>query len=1089
MDREQRAKEIAAAALQRPAAERSIWIRSTAGGDEQLRRRAEELVAHSPNVTEIEGAGDGSKVELGHEPGRRPDLDTPYDAPPPTTPRLIGSADGDGSRYELGAQIGEGGFGVVHAATQTHPVRREVAIKLLRDLSAARDFIERFERERQTLAMLEHPSIARVYDAGTTNAGAPYFVMELVRGVPIDRFCDRERLPVDDRLRLGIEVCDAVAHAHSTGIIHRDLKPPNVMVGEVNGHPIIKVIDFGIAVGLRHSMPGVSSVSADRDRFVGTRRYASPEQHALEPDIDARADVYALGVMLCELVAGDVPTATDTVGETNSARSPVHLLTELAPPSRQQVAERRRVSLDRLTRRLRGDLGEVLSRAVAIERTNRYQSVSELRADLQRVLDDDVPVAAPATPGRTLRLVKRRHPAAIPVAIGAAAVLFGLAAVPAIIGSSRAGTARSDAVAARAEAASARDAAAAFERDLAQISEAIFDRAFDAVDLDIGAPVAGVIAASMEDPSWLDDRGPATRAIVLRLHGLVLSREGNHAAAAETYAEGATAATIAFGEDDPDTLHLQFLELDALAAAESLGERISEFESIAERQATALGENAAAVFATRNAWAQALLTARDFDAAIELHRTVLADRETAGDRDGVFESLNNLALTYETLGQTIVDPPAPATAEDRTARRLERISAYESAVQFSRRLIDETRGDATRPTRKRVRNIGNDGRYHAALAQAIELVPAGDLAERDDRIAAASERATDAIREAHGIAGRELDRSDETWQWITMLYANHLATFEGRLSRDGNAVEMLSNALATARRIPGRPLVVRQMIADLGLSQVLRGSLRDGINTLRELEPGDFEEDTANRALASLVYLARGEAALGDLGDGAGSPGALDTYERLIATLRDSGRPTEFPAIIDLEVRIAAARGRSLRRHLDRYRTLFGVPDGGSIADRLIEIEVQAATAIHVARALVLTGDEDASRDAIQLLENPGLRDRIESFRESPRTRSHESSLAQSRERERLLAWATFQTGDLDAAVRIAEQSLDRATTEAPFANAERSELFEILVRALPASDPRSSAAAEMGRIAAQQARYDANHPRATFFRDHDSSD
>src|SRR5580692_11205029 len=241
-----------------------------------------------------------------NEPQRAPEQSP--NIPPPTivheTSAQVGTVIGP---YKLMEQIGEGGFGLVFVAEQLAPVRRKVAIKVIKPGMDTRDVIARFEAERQALAMMDHPNIARVLDAGATESGRPYFVMELVRGVPITDYCDRNRHTPRVRLELFVVVCQAVQHAHQKGIIHRDLKPSNVMVTLHDGRPLVKVIDFGVATAMHQSLTE-KTIYTRFAQMVGTPLYMSPEQAEMSGlDIDTRTDIYSLGVLMYELLTGSTP--------------------------------------------------------------------------------------------------------------------------------------------------------------------------------------------------------------------------------------------------------------------------------------------------------------------------------------------------------------------------------------------------------------------------------------------------------------------------------------------------------------------------------------------------------------------------------------------------------------------------------------------------------------------------------------------------------------------------------------------------------------------------------------------------------------
>jgi len=339
--------------------------------------------------------------------------------------------------YELVQLLGHGGMGEVWEAEQLAPVRRRVALKLIRSGHDSERLLARFASERQALALMNHPAIARVFDGGATASGRPYFVMELVAGEPITEFCDRRRLPVQARLGLFLEVCEGVQHAHHRGVVHRDLKPSNVLVADVDGRPAAKIIDFGIARALADPLTGESFLT-EYGEFVGTPEYMSPEQAGGDPaDVDSRADVYALGVLLYELLAGVRPFDSRTlrgaglvellrvVREVEPKR-PSERLEALEPADRERAAAARAESAAGLVRRLRGDLDWIVARALEKERERRYGSPQELAADLRRHLADEPVVAGPPSTGYRLRKLVRRHRGAVAAgALVAAALVAG----------------------------------------------------------------------------------------------------------------------------------------------------------------------------------------------------------------------------------------------------------------------------------------------------------------------------------------------------------------------------------------------------------------------------------------------------------------------------------------------------------------------------------------------------------------------------------------------------------------------------------------------------------------------------------------
>ena len=334
-------------------------------------------------------------------------------------------------RYTLLEVLGEGGMGTVYRAEQTQPVKRQVALKLIKIGMDSRAVLARFDAERQALALMDHPNIARVYDGGTTEAGQPFFVMELVQGVPITEYCDQQRLPVRARLELFVAVCQAVQHAHQKGIIHRDLKPGNVMVTEVDGRPTPKVIDFGVAKATEFKLTDQSL--GDTGAIVGTPTYMSPEQaDPSSMDIDTRTDVYALGVILYELLAGSPPIDAKQfkrgailemlrmVREVDPPRPSTKVSTAEALPS---IAASRGIDPEHLKRALQGDLDWIVMKALEKDRTRRYETANGFAADILRHLANEPVLAAPPSRAYRLRKFVRKNRGGV---IAASLVLLAL---------------------------------------------------------------------------------------------------------------------------------------------------------------------------------------------------------------------------------------------------------------------------------------------------------------------------------------------------------------------------------------------------------------------------------------------------------------------------------------------------------------------------------------------------------------------------------------------------------------------------------------------------------------------------------------
>ena len=380
--------------LEDPAARQAFLERTFTGDPQGLAGMADLLEAARGSVEFFLEAREQSAVAAG-------DIldEVPADALPDAPPGAV-TGEGPGTRidrYRLQERIGEGGCGVVYQAEQGEPVRRTVALKIIRLGMDTEAVIARFEAERQALAMMDHPSIAHIFDAGATATGRPYFVMELVQGEHITSYCDAQRLNLTARLGLFLDVCDAVQHAHHKGVIHRDIKPSNILVAERNGVAVPKVIDFGIAKATRGRLAGGTQFTA-RDQFIGTPAYMSPEQIDLGGiDVDTRSDIYSLGVLLYELLVGSTPFDGEVLLASGMAGMRRTLL-EQSPPlpstalankesvALTEIAERRRLEPQRLISSVRGDLDWIVATALEKDRRRRYQTVNGLALDIQRFL-------------------------------------------------------------------------------------------------------------------------------------------------------------------------------------------------------------------------------------------------------------------------------------------------------------------------------------------------------------------------------------------------------------------------------------------------------------------------------------------------------------------------------------------------------------------------------------------------------------------------------------------------------------------------------------------------------------------------------
>ncbi len=320
--------------------------------------------------------------------------------------------------YRIVRQLGEGGMGVVYHAHQLRPIRREVALKIIKPGMDSRQIIARFESERQALALMDHPNIARVFEAGSTAAGLPYFAMELVDGLPITGYCDSKRLNVPQRIKLFSVVCRAIQHAHQKGIIHRDLKPSNILVAEQEGEPVPKVIDFGLAKALGPQLSGATMMT-NLGMVVGTLDYMSPEQaDPARQDVDTRGDIYSLGAVLYELLTGTTPLHRERLAKASYVEALQLIRDEEAPPpsgrlrhsvTSPDIAGQRQSDPTRLIKLLNGELDWIAMKALEKDRARRYETASGMARDLERYLAGEPVEAVPPSAAYRIRKLVRRH--------------------------------------------------------------------------------------------------------------------------------------------------------------------------------------------------------------------------------------------------------------------------------------------------------------------------------------------------------------------------------------------------------------------------------------------------------------------------------------------------------------------------------------------------------------------------------------------------------------------------------------------------------------------------------------------------------
>ncbi|MBE2215864.1 MAG: serine/threonine protein kinase [Opitutaceae bacterium] len=556
--------------------------------------------------------------------------------------------------YRIVRKLGEGGAGVVYEAEQAEPLRRRVALKLIRPSVETEVAVARFEAERQALAMMEHPCIAHVHDAGATDDGRLYFAMELVEGMRITEYCDRHRLPTHARLALFGQVCRAVQHAHQKGVIHRDIKPSNILVAEVDGTPLPKIIDFGIAKATRHG-PGEACELTMLGQAVGTPAYMSPEQAAAaSADIDTRTDIYSLGVLLYELLTGLTPfemrelaraglDAVQRVLREREPPRPSERLRTTRAGDLAEIARRRDADPATLIRMMRGDLDWVVLKAMERDRERRYATPMELVADVERHLHrEPVTARAPSTAYRLRKFIQRHR---LGVAAGASA--FAMLAVIAVV---------STILAVRATRAERR----------AQEVVAVFNELLEGIGqtATLGPP-SNLERSAREWNRLLDQterrvtsrpmRDPVVAAEVRRVFGKIYMATGRHAEAKQMFGEAMRIREAHNGPDDPEALESRY---DMGFAAWHLGpidEGTALISQVVEARRRTLGPDHPDTVRVLEMLGFGLWVQGDAVHAEPLLRAAVESRERTGrlaDYDNhQFSAANGYAMCLLTLGR------------------------------------------------------------------------------------------------------------------------------------------------------------------------------------------------------------------------------------------------------------------------------------------------------------------------------------------------------------------------------------------------------------------------------------------------------
>jgi len=779
--------------------------------------------------------------------------------------------------YRILQTLGEGGMGVVYEAEQTSPVRRRVALKVVRAGFDSKEIVARFEAERQALAVMDHPNIARVYEAGTTDDGRPYFAMELVKGTPITEYCDTQKLSTVERLHLFVSVCRAVQHAHHKGVIHRDLKPSNVLVTIADNQPVPKVIDFGIAKAMGQDLTDKTLVT-ELGQLIGTPDYMSPEQAEMTGlDIDTRTDVYSLGVMLYEILVGARPLDLRNVAimalwqaiREQMPPTPSSRLATLPGDTQESIAHYRHTDPSDLRRTLQGDLDWVAMKCLEKDRTRRYETANGLALDLERFLRHEPVVARPPSAGYRFRKFVRRHRAGV-AAVAVALVAVAAGSTAAVVGMVSARRSEERAV----DQATLADQISTF---LVGLFELAVPGGTPDGDQDKPVTVRELLDRGTERIETDLDGQPVTQAELMEIIGQVYYSLGEIREALRLFERGLELHESAQGPDHPEVAEI-LMEIGTTRwRLGEYGEAEDALQRSLDIREETLDPDDPDLMENLDMLARVHQARGENGEAVPLFERVLAIRQKALDPDdsNLALSFNNLAGAYVTVGRN----------EEALANYRKALEVYEAslgdhpytavaALNLGAKLRDLGRHDEAEPLLQRAREMEERLLPENHFYRLYLYAQLGRFYEDQDKLAEAEAEYRHSLQVAEASVGPT--HAD---------YALVLARLSGVVNGLGRSVEAESLAVR-ALSIWGAALAAdhpNQAVGRVRLADALAGQ-------------GRYVE-------ADSLYgeaLALDERVLGD-----GDPTVAEVLEKKALALRQSGRASEADS---LEARARAIR-------------------------------------------------------------------------------------------------------------------------------------------------------------------------------------